>query len=157
MYFLVPQKSTIQKIAMEISNLPAINAVFNFFSTICLLSGYYFIKKSPRDEVKHKFCMILALIFSAIFLTGYVTYHYHHGSTKFPDLGWIKTLYLVILIPHIILAAVMVPMIIMTFIYAFRGNFEKHKKIARFTFPIWMYVSVTGVIIYLMLYQLFRV
>ncbi len=141
---------------METSNLPAFNAIFNLLATICLSFGYYFIK-NKKDVVRHKFCMVSALIFSAIFLAGYLTYHYHHGSTKFPDLGWIKTLYLVILVPHIILAAVMVPMILTTFFHAFRGNFEKHKRIARITFPIWMYVSVTGVIIYLMLYQLFKV
>jgi putative membrane protein len=141
---------------METSNLPAINATFNLLSTCCLALGYYFIKKTDRDEKSHKTCMFMALIFSTIFLCGYLVYHYNHGSTKFPDLGWIKTLYLTILIPHIILAVVMVPMIIMTFIYALRGNFQKHKKLARFTFPIWMYVSVTGVIIYLMIYQLFK-
>lgn len=142
---------------MDTSNLPAVNAVFNSLSTICLLAGFYFIKKVPRDEKRHKICMFLALIFSTIFLIGYLTFHYHHGSTKFPDLGWIKTLYLIILIPHIILAAVMVPMIVMTFTYALRGNFEKHRKWARITFPVWMYVSVTGVMIYLMLYHLFKV
>ncbi len=142
---------------MELSNLPATNAVFNLLSTCCLTLGYYFIKKINRDEQKHKICMFLALFFSTIFLIGYLIYHYNHGSTKFPDLGWIKTLYLTILIPHIILAVVMVPMIIMTFYYALSGNFQKHKKIARITFPIWMYVSVTGVIIYLMLYHLFKV
>ena len=142
---------------METSNLPALNAVFNSLSTCSLILGYYFIKKSPKDEKRHKFCMFLALLFSTVFLAGYLTFHYHHGSTKFPDLGWIKTLYLVILIPHIILAAVMVPMIVATFVYALKGNFEKHRKIALITFPVWLYVSVTGVIIYLMLYQLFKV
>ena len=142
---------------METSNLPAINAVFNLLSTLCLCFGYYFIKKSPKDERRHKICMFCALIFSSIFLAGYLTFHYHHGSTKFPDLGWIKTIYLVILIPHIILAAVMVPMIVATLILALKGDFERHRKMARFTFPIWMYVSVTGVIIYLMIYQLFKV
>lgn len=142
---------------IEISDLPSINAILNTMSTICLSLGYYFIKKRPRNEKNHKICMFLALFFSAIFLAGYLIYHYHHGSTKFPDLGWIKILYLLILIPHIILAAVMVPMILMTFNYAIRGNFEKHKRIARITFPIWMYVSVTGVIIYLMLYHFFKV
>ena len=142
---------------METSNLPAINATFNLLSTLCLAFGYYFIKKNPKDEKSHKTCMFMALAFSAIFLMGYLVYHYHHGSTKFPDLGWIKTLYLVILIPHIILAAVMVPMIVMTFAFAIRGNFHKHKKMARITFPIWMYVSVTGVVIYLMLYHFFKV
>lgn len=142
---------------METSNLPAFNAIFNLLSTLCLVSGFYFIKKSPKDEKRHKVCMFSALFFSTIFLIGYVTFHYHHGSTKFPDLGWIKTLYLIILVPHIILATVMVPMIVATFVYALKGNFEKHRKIARYTFPIWLYVSVTGVVIYLMLYELFKV
>lgn len=142
---------------METSNLPAFNALFNLFSTVCLAFGYYFIKKAPRDELKHKVCMFSALFFSTIFLIGYLTYHYHHGSTKFPDLGWIKSLYLLILIPHIILAAFMVPLIVATFFFALSGKFEKHKKVARITFPIWMYVSVTGVVIYLMLYQFFKV
>jgi putative membrane protein len=142
---------------MSLISLPTQNAFFNLLSTLCLISGYYFIKKRERDERKHKISMVMALIFSTIFLIGYLFHHYHHGSTTFPELGWIKTLYLIILVPHIILAAVMVPMIIMTFIYAFKGNLEKHKKIAKITFPIWMYVSVTGVIIYLMVYQLFTV
>jgi putative membrane protein len=140
---------------MELSNLPAINAFFNLLATICLCSGYYFIKR--KNEQRHKQFMIAALVFSSIFLAGYLVYHYNFGSTKFPDLGWIKTLYLAILIPHIILAAVMVPMIVMTFVYAFQNKREKHKRIAKITFPIWLYVSVTGVIIYVMLYHLFTV
>ena len=140
---------------METSSLPAFNACFNSLSTICLILGYYSIKK--KRETLHRNFMVAALIFSSIFLTGYLIYHYHHGSTKFPDLGWIKTLYLAILFPHIILAVVMVPMILMTFNHGFRKNWEKHKKIARITFPIWMYVSVTGVIIYLMIHQWFKV
>lgn len=142
---------------MQTSDLPGLNAIFNLFSTICLAAGYYFIKKKNKDIETHKKCMFSALVFSTIFLIGYLTYHYHHGSTKFPDLGWIKTLYLAILIPHIILAAVMVPMILATFYFALKNNVEKHRKIARWTFPIWMYVSVTGVVIYLMIYRLFKV
>lgn len=140
---------------MDTKDLPGLNAILNSCSTFCLILGYYFIKKSPKDEKRHKMCMLSALFFSTLFLIGYLTFHYHHGSTKFPDLGWIKTLYLVILVPHIILAAVMVPMIVATFFYALSGNFIKHRKIARFTFPVWLYVSVTGVMIYIMLYRLF--
>lgn len=99
--------------------------------------------------------MVSALVVSTLFLTCYLVYHYHAGSKKFPELGWIKTLYLVILIPHIILAAVMVPMILKTFWHAFKKEWESHKKIARLTFPIWMYVSITGVVIYFMLYHWF--
>jgi len=140
---------------METNNLPLFNAVFNTLSAICLVSGFISIKR--KNKVLHKKFMIAALIFSSIFLAGYLTYHYFHGSSVFPDLGWIKTLYLIILVPHIILAAVMVPMILMTFFYAFTERWEKHKKLAKITFPIWMYVSVTGVIIYLMVHQWFKV
>jgi putative membrane protein len=142
---------------MSISDLPAINATFNLLATCCLVFGYYSIKKKNRNEKHHRLSMLSAVGFSAIFLVGYLVYHYHHGSTRFPELGWIKTVYLIILIPHIILAAVMVPMIFLTLYHALRGNDEKHRKIARLTFPIWMYVSVTGVIIFLMVYQWFKV
>lgn len=101
--------------------------------------------------------MISAFVFSSIFLVGYLTYHYYHGSTVFPDLGWIRTLYLLILIPHVLLAAIMVPFILITFFHAFKDNREKHRWWARITFPIWMYVSFTGVIIYLMIHQWFKV
>ena len=99
--------------------------------------------------------MIAAFITSAIFLTSYLIYHFHVPSKKFPDLGWIKTVYFLILFPHILLAIVMVPMILKTFWHAFREEWDQHKKIARITFPIWIYVSFTGVLVYLMLYQWF--
>ena len=138
---------------MNVYDLPAINATLNGIATVLLGSGYVAIKQGRKDL--HKALMISALIVSAAFLACYLVYHYHAGSKPFPDLGWIKTIYLFILIPHIILAAVMVPMILKTFWHAFRGEWESHKKIARWTFPIWMYVSLTGVVIYLMLYQWF--
>ena len=138
---------------MNVYDLPAINATLNGIATVLLGSGYVAIKQGRKDL--HKALMISALIVSAAFLACYLVYHYHAGSKPFPELGWIKTVYLVILVPHIILAAVMVPMILKTFWHAFRGEWESHKKIARWTFPIWMYVSLTGVVIYLMLYQWF--
>jgi putative membrane protein len=140
---------------MNTSDLPAINAFMNLLSTLCLSLGFIAIKR--KNEALHKKFMLGALFFSTLFLSGYLVYHYHHGSTKFPELGLIKIIYLLILIPHIILAAVMVPMIVATFYFAFSGKFEKHKRIAKITFPIWMYVSVTGVIIFLMLYHWFKV
>jgi putative membrane protein len=140
---------------MRTESLPLFNAVFNSLSTICLIFGYYSIRK--KREETHKRFMISAFIFSSIFLVGYLTYHYHHGSSHFPDLGWIKTLYLVILVPHVILAAVMVPLILITFYHALKDHREKHRRWARITFPIWLYVSVTGVIIYLMVHRLFKV
>ncbi len=133
--------------------LPTIDAILNCISTIFLILGFIEIKKGNKET--HKKYMISALISSALFLACYLVYHYYTGSKKFPDLGWIKILYFVILFPHIVLAALMVPMILMTFYHAFKGNFEKHMWWAKKTFPIWLYVSITGVIIYLMLYVFF--
>ncbi len=138
---------------MTVNDLPAINATLNAVSTLLLAGGYILIKCGHRDW--HRRFMLAALVVSAAFLSCYLVYHYHVGSKPFPELGWIKTVYLIILIPHIILAAVMVPMILKTFWHAFRGEWESHKQIARWTFPIWMYVSITGVLIYFMLYLWF--
>lgn len=136
---------------MTIQDLPSLNASLNSVAALLLLSGYIAIKKNHRDL--HRNLMIAALVVSAAFLTSYLTYHFHVPSKKFPNLGIIKTIYLLILIPHIILAAGMVPMILKTFWHAYKKDWVKHRKIARLTFPIWMYVSVTGVIVYFMLYQ----
>jgi putative membrane protein len=136
---------------MTVQDLPTLNASLNALAASLLLIGFIAIKKGHKEF--HKQVMILALMVSAGFLTSYLIYHYHVPSKKFPDLGIIKTIYLIILVPHIILAAVMVPMILKTFWHAFRKEWEAHKKIARITFPIWMYVSITGVIVYFMLYQ----
>lgn len=139
---------------MTVQDLPTLNASLNTFAGILLLSGYISIKKG--NKILHRNLMIAALAVSTAFLTSYLIYHYHVPSKKFPDLGFIKTIYLLILIPHIILAVVMVPMILKTFWHAYKQEWEKHKKIARITFPIWMYVSVTGVIVYFMLYQWYK-
>jgi putative membrane protein len=138
---------------MKVQDLPTLNASLNAVAATLLMFGYIAIKQ--KKEELHKKLMISALVVSAAFLTSYLIYHYHVPSKKFPELGWIKTVYLMILIPHIILAAAMVPMILKTFWHAFRNEREKHRKIARITFPIWMYVSVTGVVVYFMLYHWF--
>lgn len=138
---------------MTIEDLPTLNASLNSVSFFLLLCGFFAIKKGKREL--HIKLMTGALVVSAAFLTSYLIYHFHVPSKKFPDLGWIKTVYLLILFPHIILATVMVPMILKTFWHAWRGEWDKHKKIARITFPIWLYVSVTGVVVYLMLYRWF--
>jgi uncharacterized membrane protein YozB (DUF420 family) len=138
---------------MTVQDLPTVNATLNSISGILLLSGYIAIKKGNREL--HKKLMVGALFVSAAFLTCYLTYHFHVPSKKFPDLGFIKIIYYFILFPHIILAAAMVPMILKTFWHAYKEEWEKHKKIAKITFPIWMYVSVTGVIVYFMLYHWF--
>jgi uncharacterized membrane protein YozB (DUF420 family) len=138
---------------MNLTDLPTLNATLNSISGIFLLSGYIAIKKNKKEL--HRNLMISALVVSAAFLTSYLIYHFNVPSKKFPDLGWIKTLYFLILFPHIILAVIMVPMILKTFWHAYKQEWESHKKIARITFPIWMYVSVTGVLVYFMLYQWF--
>ena len=138
---------------MTVQDLPSLNAILNTIAGVLLLLGYIAIKQGKKEL--HKKLMVSALVVSAAFLTSYLIYHYHVPSKKFPELGWIKTVYFLILFPHIILAAVMVPMILKTFWHAFREEWESHKKIAKITFPIWMYVSVTGVIVYFMLYHWF--
>lgn len=98
--------------------------------------------------------MILATITSTLFLISYLYYHYHHGATRFPGQGWIRTAYFTILISHTILAVIQVPLILATIFWAIKGRFDKHRKVARIAFPIWTYVSITGVVVYVMLYQL---
>ena len=136
---------------MQLSDFPAMNAVLNSTSAICLLLGFYFIKN--KNIPAHRLSMICAALTSTIFLGCYLYYHAHHGSTKYPYHDWTRPVYFVILITHTILAVANLPLILKTLWHAIRGDFEKHKKIARLTFPIWLYVSVTGVVIYWMLFQ----
>jgi len=137
---------------MTVTDLPALNATLNFISFVLLTTGWFLIKSGRRQP--HKRCMIAALAVSAAFLTSYVIYHLEVGSVPFQKAGWIRTLYFAVLIPHVILAAAIVPMILITVSRALSDKFDKHKKIARITLPLWLYVSVTGVIVYLMLYQM---
>lgn len=138
---------------MELRDLPAINACLNGLSAVLLSFGYVFIKQGKR--VAHRNCMIAAFVTSSIFLACYLYYHAHAGRTVFKDPAWFRPIYLTILLTHTILAVTIVPMILMTFHRALKERFELHKKIARWTWPLWMYVSVTGVLIYLLLYQIF--
>ena len=137
---------------MTVYDLPALNATLNATSFVLLLTGYYFIR--TRQWRKHRACMISALVVSGLFLTSYVIYHAQVGSVPFQKTGWIRTVYLAVLIPHVILAALMVPPVIVTVSRALSGRFDKHRRIARWTLPVWLYVSITGVIVYLMLYQM---
>ncbi len=132
-----------------ISILPAANAVFNSLSAICLVFGYINIRQRRRDV--HMRFMVAAVVFSALFLVSYITYHYFHGDTKFPGQGWIRPVYFALLISHIGLSMVALPMVFATLWYATRSQFAFHKKVSRWTFPIWLYVSVTGVIVFLVL------
>jgi putative membrane protein len=137
---------------MNVSDLPALNACLNSLSTIMLTAGFIFIKR--KNERAHRNCMIAALITSSLFLASYLYYHYHAGRTVFPE-NWFRPIYLVILLTHTVLAVVIVPLIFAAVIQAIRRKFESHKKITRWAWPMWMYVSVTGVVIYLLLYQIF--
>ena len=138
---------------LTISDLPALNATLNGIAAILLVTGYLFIKQGRRRQ--HQWCMLGALTTSALFLVSYVTYHLHAGSRPFPGQGPIRVVYFAILITHVILAAVIVPLALLTALRGLRSQFDKHVRIARWTFPVWVYVSVTGVVIYLMLYEIF--
>ena len=137
---------------MSVTDLPALNAALNASSTVLLVTGYLFIRRGDRR--KHKACMIAALVMSALFLTSYVIYHAQVGSVPFKRTGWIRTVYFAVLIPHVILAAAIVPPILITVSRGLSAKYDKHRRIARWTLPLWLYVSVTGVIVYLMLYQM---
>ncbi|HZL93568.1 MAG TPA: DUF420 domain-containing protein [Vicinamibacterales bacterium] len=138
---------------LTISDLPALNATLNGIAAILLVTGYLFIKQGRRRQ--HQWCMLGALTTSALFLVSYVTYHLHAGSRPFPGQGPIRVVYFAILITHVILAAVIVPLALLTALRGLRSQFDKHVRIARWTFPVWVYVSVTGVVIYLMLYEIY--
>lgn len=138
---------------MEISDLPALNATLNALSAVCLTLGYIFIKR--RDRVNHMRAMLAALGTSAVFLASYVIYHANVGSKPFPGHGAIRVIYLAILFTHVVLAAVILPMALVTARRGLKGRFDRHVPLARWTLPLWMYVSVTGVVIYLMLYRLY--
>jgi uncharacterized membrane protein YozB (DUF420 family) len=137
---------------VSVTDLPAVNASLNAISTVLLLTGYVFIRRGERQ--KHKACMIAALVTSTLFLTSYVIYHAQVGSVPFKGTGWIRTVYFAVLIPHVILAAAIVPPVLITVSRALSAKYDKHRRIARWTLPVWLYVSITGVIVYLMLYQM---
>src|ERR1044072_835444 len=129
--------------------LPTLNAILNATSGILVLIGFLFIRR--RRIAAHHACMIAAVCVSILFLISYIVYHYHHGATRFQGTGLVRTLYFVILISHTVLAVTIVPFVIITLRRAIKAQFAPHMKIARWTFPMWLYVSVTGVIVYFML------
>ena len=138
--------------SLSVTDLPALNAVLNSTSAIFLIAGYFFIRS--RNIRLHKICMVIAFCSSILFLISYVTYHIQTGSKHFPGTGTIRTIYFCILITHTTLAAAVPPLAIVTLVRAWKGKFEKHRRIARWTLPIWLYVSMTGVVVYWMLYKL---
>jgi uncharacterized membrane protein YozB (DUF420 family) len=136
---------------IDIADLPALNATLNAISAVCLTTGYVLIRRGRRDM--HKRCMLGALLASTGFLTSYIIYHANTGSRPFPGVGPIRGVYLTILATHVVLAVTILPLALTTTARALRARYDRHVKIARWTLPIWLYVSVTGVVIYLMLYQ----
>ena len=141
------------QVPSQYAMFPVIDASLNGTSAVLLLIGRGFIKRGRMAA--HRAFMIAALISSSVFLACYLYYHWHVGSVHFQGQGWSRPLYFSILISHTILAAVIVPLIIITLSRALRQRFDRHRVIARWTYPLWMYVSVTGVIVYFMLYHLF--
>ena len=137
---------------MDVTPLPALNAFLNSVSALLLGTGYYFIRHQQTD--RHRACMISAFVVSCLFLASYLFYHYQVGSVPFTKQGWIRPVYFTILITHVVLAVSIVPMSLVTLYRALRGRFGAHRRIARWTWPIWMYVSVSGVCVYVMLYRL---
>ena len=144
---------------MSFADLPAVNATLNGLSAVFLTAGYVFIRR--RNQAMHRNCMIAAFVTSALFLACYLTYHgylglvLHRGPTRFVNPPRWRPIYLAILLTHTVLAVVIVPLIFMSLNRARKQRFEAHKKIARWTWPLWMYVSVTGVLIYFLLYRIF--
>jgi uncharacterized membrane protein YozB (DUF420 family) len=138
---------------MNLSDLPAVNACLNSLSAIFLTAGYYFIRR--KNQMAHRNCMLSAFATSTLFLICYLIYHFYAGRTVFKEPAWFRPIYLTILLTHTLLAVVILPLVLLTLSRALHGRFDAHKRIARWTWPIWMYVSVSGVIIYLLLYQIF--
>lgn len=137
---------------MDVRDLPALNALLNLTAAILLVTGYILIRQGKREA--HRKVMTAALAASVLFLTSYLIYHAQVGSVRFAKEGAIRTVYLTILLTHTVLAATVPFLAIVTLRRAWKGEFAKHRALARWTLPIWLYVSVTGVIVYLMLYQM---
>ncbi|HEV2708403.1 MAG TPA: DUF420 domain-containing protein [Pyrinomonadaceae bacterium] len=138
---------------MNNSVLPHLNASLNATSGLLLLAGFFFIRR--RRVTAHLVCMGAALCVSALFLVSYLIYHYNYGSVKFTGQGAARQVYFAVLLTHTVLAVVIVPLILLTVRRAVRGEFRLHRRLARWTYPLWLYVSATGVVVYLMLYHLY--
>jgi len=137
----------------DYSVFPALNATLNGASAVLITTGRALI---ARKQIKlHRACMIASFVTSSVFLVSYLYYHAHVGSVHFPGQGWIRAVYFTILISHTILAAAVVPLVVMSLTYGLKSRFDRHRRISRWTFPVWLYVSVTGVIVYVMLYQIY--
>jgi putative membrane protein len=140
---------------MDIHSLPHLNAALNGVSFTCLIAGYLAIRRK-RVPV-HRAFMLSAFAASSLFLISYVTYHYNAGSRPFPGTGLIRPIYFGVLLTHIILAAIIVPLALMTLRFALKGDIDRHRRIAKWTFPIWAYVSASGLLVYFLLYHAYQV
>jgi uncharacterized membrane protein YozB (DUF420 family) len=136
---------------VTLRDLPALNAGLNATTFVLLTAGFFFIK--ARKVTAHKCCMLAAVVVGLAFLTSYVVYHVNHGATKFTHAGWIRPTYFAILISHTALAIANVPLIVLTLWRAFHAQFDRHARIARWTIKLWWYVSVTGILVYFILYH----
>lgn len=135
--------------AVDLSFVPALNALFNALSSVCLLTGWLAIRR--RAVAVHRACMVTAFALSGVFLVGYLAYHYVHGDTRYPGTGSMRAVYLAVLASHIVLSITVVPGALTSFYFALTGQFDRHRRLNRVFLPIWLYVSVTGVAIYVML------
>lgn len=151
LFWLVYVHSAPQGFATRLLFLPALDALMNGLSAICLIVGFYFIRN--RNIPAHRASMLTAFGFSSIFLVSYIINHALHGDSHFLGQGPIRTVYFSVLISHILLCILALPMVLITFFFSLTGRFPQHKKIARFTFPVWLYVSITGVVVYAMLHS----
>lgn len=137
---------------IPVTSLPHLNALLNSVSALQLLAGYLFIRRRRMDA--HRRCMLAALGSSALFLVSYLIYHFSVGSVRFQGQGWTRTVYFAVLVSHTVLATAIVPLVLVTVTRALRRRFDRHRAIARWTLPLWLYVSVTGVVVYWMLYRM---
>jgi uncharacterized membrane protein YozB (DUF420 family) len=140
--------------AIPLTSIPALNATLNACCTVFLLAGYVFIRR--KKITAHRACMLSAFVCSAVFLGFYLYFHFNAGLIRFGGQGWIRPVYFTLLISHTILAIVILPLILTTLTFALRKNFLRHRAIARWTFPLWLYVSFTGVIVYWLLYVAYK-
>jgi len=138
---------------MTIGDLPALNAVLNATSAILLLAGFRYIRR--REISRHRACMVTAFLVSIAFLASYLVYHAQHGSTAFPGTGAMRPVYFTILLTHVVLAATVPVLALISLHRGVTAQYDRHRRIARITLPIWLYVSVTGVVIYVLLYQVY--
>lgn len=149
LFWLIYQHPASDTSGVKLAFLPALNALLNGLSATALLVGFTFIR--ARKIAAHRASMITAFIFSTLFLSSYILHHYLHGDVRYPIHAAYRSVYLPLLASHIVLSVVALPLILVTFFFSLSGRFPQHRKIARWTFPIWLYVSVTGVIAYVML------